>query len=329
MNMTLDTITEKIWHVDSYYITKKVRERPGFENIVFTPIKPKLLFPSAVDFISDHPHGINSALQSVREAVAFEIEVENEYHGHKLDRGHDSGHLQLTRTSATYFMASDKYYVAIDDDPSSTDNLLLARAPERYWVHAAGRNSLLSKRDTHIRRTLERAEDSDRIVEIKTDKLKYGITYDTIEEREYDRSLEGEVIFVDPFANHTAQFSLSTLVKSGTSAFGTHKLSRALFGDLAESYAACLWEKQRHQRGVVQVIIPTELDRLGVKGEMVESRVVCLGTSDADKLNTVYTNMKYDIIGKIRSVHSDPKWTHGLSFYGGVPSLAFGRDASP
>ena len=329
MNMTLDTITEKIWHVDSYYITKKVRERPGFENIVFTPIKPALLFPSAVDFISDHPDGNNSTLQSVREAVAFEIEVENEYHGHKLDRGRDSDHLQLTRTSATYFMDSGKYYVAIDDDPSPTDNLLLARAPERYWMHAAGRNSLLSKRDLHIRKTLERAEDSDKIVEIKTDKLRHCITYDTIGERRYNRSLEGEVIFVDPLAYHIDKLSLSTLAKSGTSAFGTHKLSRALFGDLAESYAACLWEKQRHQRGVVQVVIPTELDRLGVKGEMVESRVVCLGTSDTDRLNTVYANMKYDVIGKIRSVHFDSGWTDGVKCYGNVPSSAFHRDASP
>jgi len=138
----------------------------------------------------------------------------------------DADLYQATRTAAAYFKDKDgKLYVAFDDIPNPQKNIILARVQEGYDANRKGREFVLSKKDKHIAQLLKRAEKSGRVVEVVESPLE-----------------------------------LATKASEGSSEFGSNNIVQALFGDMAEPYAA-MHHKSGHCKGFVYVLTQERLDK--------------------------------------------------------------------
>ncbi|MBI4739466.1 hypothetical protein HY772_08060 [Candidatus Woesearchaeota archaeon] len=195
------------------HIVKYELDLPGFEGVEFTESsKEVLIWPAAVKFAADQ----NAVLQSVREAGAFRIEAE---------RKDNADYYQATRTSAVYFKDDSNFYVAFDDAPKSSQNIILERVREGYDASFNGREWILPKTDRHIAQILKRAEKSDRVIPVVESLLE-----------------------------------LMTKASTLSSEFGSNDTVQALFGDVAEPYARML-HKHEYQTGLVYLLAPKILDR--------------------------------------------------------------------
>ena len=205
----------------------------------------------------------NSVLQSLREAAAFRIEAEGkEYHA---DRN------QPTRTGAIYFKNGNKFYVAFDDTPDPQQNIILARVRGVVrGVYDANSNDCawtLSKKDEHISQILKRAEKSDRIVEV------------------VESALE-----------------LATKANGGVSEFGSNKIVQALFGDVAEPYAAMLKSRtamlksSKYDKGSVYFMTPEMLgETVDEKNAVVRYVGLCHGKYD--RISGVCASCQFNYFG--------------------------------
>jgi hypothetical protein len=185
----------------------------------------------------------------------------------------DADRYQATRTCAVYFKDGNKFYVAFDDIPDTKENIVLARAIDGYEANKAGREFLLSKKDKHIAQFLKRAEKSDRIVQVVESPLE-----------------------------------LATKTNAGSSEFGSNKAVQALFGDIAELYAAIL-KSRDYDEGFVYVLTPESLDK-HVAGDKALVRPVGLGD---DNYNCIYVdaNNRFYYFGRARGVRRAREFSTG------------------
>ena len=125
---------------------------PGFEGVRFSESSPGYVkWPAAVAFARKR----SGVLQSAREAAAFSIHA---------DGTDNANNYQATRTVAIGFEDNGKFYLAFDDDPDPSKNIVLARAQEGYDTNIAGREWTLPKSDSYVRQILVRAEKDSRKV---------------------------------------------------------------------------------------------------------------------------------------------------------------------
>lgn len=235
----------------------------GFKGVEFTQSSEDLLnWPEAVKFAASH----NAVLQSVREAAAFRTQAKNKDYAE---------YYQATRTVAIYFNdGPTNFYVAFDDVPKAQKNIILARAVDGYNANKEGREFILSKKDELIAQLLERAEKSDRIVQVVESPLK-----------------------------------LATEASAGSSKFGSNKIVKALLGEVAEPYAKWLHE-HGHNIELVYLLDPKSLD--GVADDNVLVRAVSLGdrffySIYADKRFYDFDS-GFDFSGRARGVRNAPEW---------------------
>jgi hypothetical protein len=184
----------------------------------------------------------------------------------------DADRYQATRTGAVYFKDGNKFYVAFDDIPDTKENVVLARAIDGYEANTEGRELLVSKKDKQIAQLLKRAEKSDRIVEVIESPLE-----------------------------------LATKATDGSSEFGSNKAVQALFGDVAEPYAAML-KSRKYDKGFVYVLTPESLDKQ-VDAQNALVRPVGLGVGyDSVDAGAVY---RFDDGGRARGVRPAQKNSTG------------------
>jgi hypothetical protein len=179
-------------------------------------------------------------------------------------------HYQATRTGAVYFKDGNKFYVAFDDVPDAKENIVLARAIDGYEANKAGREFLLSKKDKQIAQLLKRSEKSDRIVEVIESPLE-----------------------------------LATKTTDGSSEFGSNKAVQALFGDIAEPYAAML-KSRKYDEGFVYVLTPESLDKQ-VDAQNALVRPVGLGFD----IYYVYAIDRFNGYGRARGVRRAREFSTG------------------
>ncbi len=167
----------------------------------------------------------------------------------------DANQYCITRTVVAYFKDGDTWRAAIDDSADSEQNILLARADEGYNAHKAGNNWLVPKSDMYMKGLLERAGRAGRIVPVPESRLE-----------------------------------LATRAASGSSPFGQHVSSAAIFGtDIAEAYAGFL-NQNRCLTGEVYSLTAKTLEGMNIGDENTEIRLVGLGGVDGDFLNGVFAN---------------------------------------
>ncbi|MBI4738364.1 hypothetical protein HY772_02170 [Candidatus Woesearchaeota archaeon] len=195
------------------HIVKYELDFPGFEGVEFTESSKEVLtWPAAVKFAADQ----NSVLQSVREVGAFRIEAEEK---------DDADRYQATRTCAVYFKDGSNFYVAFDDAPEASQNIILERVQEDYDAAFNGREWILPKTDRHIAQILKRAEKSDRVIPVVESLLE-----------------------------------LMTKASTCSSEFGSNDTVQALLGDVAEPYARMLHKRDYH-KGLVYLLTLSILDK--------------------------------------------------------------------
>lgn len=234
-------------------IVKYEIDTPGFEGVEFTESSKYYLIWPEAVKFAADQ---NAVLQSIREAGAFRIEAR-----YKIDNYRDDFYsCQATRTGAICFRDGSKFYVAFDDTPDVKQNIILARAVEGYESHRGGRGFglLVSKKDKQITQILKRAEKNDRIVQVVESPLE-----------------------------------LATKASNGVSEFGSNKAVQALFGDVAEPYAAML-HKHNYSKGVVDVF--THL------GEQVADDKALVRAVSLGEVGSVDAIDRYCNIGRARGV---------------------------
>lgn len=249
-------------------IVKYEIDTPGFENVEFTESsKDYLIWPKAVKFAADQNAAV---LQSVREAGAFRIQAEGK---------DDVDHYQVTRTGAVYFKDGSKFYVAFDDAPDASQNIVLARVQEGYDANSKRCEWTLSKKDKHIAQILKHAEKSDRIVQVVESPLE-----------------------------------LATKVSFGSSEFGSNKTVQALFSDVAEPYAGML-HKRGYSKGFIYVLTPENLEKR-VADDKTLVRPVGLGGDYYGDIyyyvDVVLAGYRFNYVGRARGVRGAQKFSQNL-----------------
>lgn len=205
-------------------------EIPGLENVVFTETQSEHInLPKAVDFTS----GLNTILQSTREAGAFNIEI-----GRKYDRDRlPSGGYQITRTAAIYFKTNGKFHVAIDDIIDPAQNIAIVHAKDGYKSHSKHNTFFLPLSDPLVNGALSRAEKTGRILEVE----------------------------------ETSPLELTTSQTLKSSQFGKNCWSRAMLADVAELYAETV-NKHANGIGRVLYLTLAELEALKLPHDSAEIR---------------------------------------------------------
>jgi len=179
----------------------------------------------------------------------------------------DADRYQATRTGAIYFKDSNKFYVAFDEIPDAKENIVLAHAVDGYEANKKSREFLLSKKDKQIAQLLKRAEQSNRIVEVVESPIE-----------------------------------LATKASDSSSEFGSNKTVQALFGDVAEPYAAML-ESRDFNKGFVYVLTPQNLDE-HVAGDKALVRHVSLGDKYYSSIKYVYADSHFGNDCRARGVRN-------------------------
>jgi hypothetical protein len=233
----------------------------GFEDLIFTESSREYLsLPSSVGFAGER----QSVLQSAREAWAFRIGADSQM---------DSNKYQSTRTAALGLKIDGDYYIAIDDSPDPTKNILLARAQDGYDAHCATGKWLLSKQDPVIDGMLARAEQGGRL-----------------------------------FHAPEATLVLPTNQRTGTSSYSAHPIPQAIVGrDLAATVASYL-SRQGNANGYVWTLSPSNLEQLGVDNDHVEVRRVVVGVVGVDDLGA---DGRCDDVGGARGARENSTGNRG------------------
>jgi hypothetical protein len=231
---------------------------PGFEQYGFSESSPgPLNLPESVAYATAH----NGVLQSGGMAWAVRVSANDRF---------DSDKYQSTRTAVLGVQIDGNYYLAIDDSSDPATNILLARPQEGYNAHSNIGKWLLPKNDPIIKRMLDRAANTGRVLPAPPKEI---------------------VLPTTPGAD-------------GRSVYGSNAYTPALLGeDLAASVATYLNSKG-YRNVYVWALSPDSLDRLGVDNDHVEVRRLGVGGVCNVDANYLDANDQCDNYGRARGVRN-------------------------